>query len=189
MSQVVNGTDDQQEGDPLHLLLVESLKTQSKTIDDVEQKLKEEGVSHDDIMQFSEKDLRDTLADIQIKPLFRGRIVKYLKTIPQSAVFKENQIKTKFVKIYVSPQENKSFADLSKAHKHASDAAHNIQIQTDKLTQNQQKTLKSIDATFSALYEELEKKKSALQNEITVIVNKKGNILNEQLNKWTAYRN
>eukprot|EP01083_Nonionella_stella_P235342 827641_1 len=135
MSQVVNGTDDQQEGDPLHRLLVESLKTKRKTIDDVEQKLKAEGVSHDDIIQFLEKDLRDTLADIQMKPLFIGRIVKHLKTVPQSAVFKENQIKTKFVKIYVSPQENKAFADLSKAHKHASDAAHNIQTQTNKLTQ------------------------------------------------------
>eukprot|EP01083_Nonionella_stella_P129066 391340_1 len=192
MSQVVNGTDDQQEGDPLHLLLVESLKTENQTIDDIEQKLKAQGVSHDDMMQFLEKDLRDTLAvimaDIQMKPLFIGRIVKYLRTIPQSAVFQENQ-KTKFVKIYVSPQENKAFADLSKAHKHASDAAHNIQTQTNKLTQNQQKTLKSIDATFSALHEELDKRKSVLQNEITVIVNKKGNILNEQLNKWTAYRN
>eukprot|EP01084_Bolivina_argentea_P194391 333522_1 len=191
MSHSVNPTNTQQEGDPLHILLANCLKTQNEKVIKVEQKLNEEEISYEDIIGFSEKDIRDTLGELQIKSLFIARIIKYLRTnVESSRLFHESK-NTKVVRvpIYVSPEEQKSFDNLSKVYKHISNGTNNIQTSINNLELNRQNALKSIDSTFNILQKDLDKRKAELTKQTNDITKRKQNILNDQLNKLTKYRN
>ena len=187
MRQSLDRTELSMEGDPMLSFLSQSLKTQQQKVHEVHAKLSEAGVGYDDFLILSETDLRSGLKECSISSFFIGRIIAGLRNIEGSFIYKESR-NTKFVKIYVTPQETQAFEKLSGAFKTTSDAVARIQDTITKLEANRQSTMKSIEATFNDLHRDLDRRKTALNKQTNDVAQKKKNVLNQQLDNLTNYR-
>ena len=187
MSQSLDGTDLTMEGDPMLSFLSQALKTQQQKVHEVHAKLSEAGVAHEDFLSLSETDLRSGLQACSINPFFIGRIISSLKKTEGSTIYNESK-NTKFIKIYVTSQETQAFETLSNVFKTTSNAVARIQGTITKLEANRQSTLKSVDAAFRVLHDDLDRRKSALDQKINDVAQKKKNVLNQQLENLTKYR-
>lgn len=113
-------------------------------------------------------------------------MISMLKKTESSAIYNENK-STKFVKIYITPQETEAFDTLSKAVQINSDATTRIQSTITKLEANRESTLKAVDAAFNTLRDNLDQRKSVLDQQINDVAEKHKTVLNQQLEKLTKY--
>ena len=88
----------------------------------------------------------------------------------------------------MSPEETTHFTKLTKALKVTTDAANLIQGAIHKLEDNRQATLKAIDSAFNEVYEDLEQRKSTLNKETNDVAQRKQNVLKQQLQNLTKYK-
>eukprot|EP01084_Bolivina_argentea_P102203 183137_1 len=173
-------TDEMEaEGDALYNFLSSCFKKRDH-VTEVKAKLDDEGIDYEGLFGLSEKDLRETLEELEIRKYRIGLIVKKLKEIPKSGVNEYPLNASQYIPITTEQNEY-----ILKLQKEADIAKQNMK-KLAQTTQDINKNAKTIELEVNKYYKSLNnllaQKQAATLQKLEMIKNKKLNVIKQTYN-------
>eukprot|EP01084_Bolivina_argentea_P292361 502600_1 len=160
MAQDVIVTSIEQEGtDSLREFLMQhqtSLKlTNATKLNNIYNKLNENDIDYDELLEFETDHLYNTLVnDCKLKNIEASRIIKVLKRIPESIIYKQqNNIKI----ISISDNEQNAINNIQKSVKKIEEIINNIKINQNELNINSKQCEHAINNNFNIIIKTINK--------------------------------
>eukprot|EP01084_Bolivina_argentea_P304917 526690_1 len=183
--------DVEQEGtDSLREFLIShqiALKlTNTTKLNNVYHKLNENDIDYDELLEFENEHLYNTLVnDCKLKNVEASRIVKVLKTIPQSTIYKQqSNIKV----VFVSDKEQDAMNNIQKAVKTIEEIINNITVNMNELDTNSKQCENEINSNFDNIIKTINKRRDQLLSNLTTIKQKKKDKLLSEQNKLNSHK-
>eukprot|EP01084_Bolivina_argentea_P221435 375056_1 len=159
-----------------------------KKVENIYQKLHENEIDYNELMEYNEQDLRDTLNEIEMKKINSGRIINLLRVTHESRIYKEKNNTT--IKVIVLSEEEQNA--LLSVEKHESKISEVTAVITNKiktLDVNLKEYHQIINDNFAEIIQKANERKKQLLTDLNQRVNDNKSILLNQIDVFSRFQN
>ncbi|ETO01461.1 TLDc domain-containing protein [Reticulomyxa filosa] len=146
----------------------------------------EHGATLEHLMEWREKDIEDICKEINVEVIIRADILKVLRKIPESQVYKDNEAKNRV--IYLDVDDRDKMDNIDQKLKYITKEMEKIRLEMIELESNSKLSKQKVNESCQLIISSIEKHRQYLFDKIDIYVNQKKELLNQQLEKLRHFQ-